>query len=185
MPSVDTVYPLVTDRLSIEPLAMRDLAAFVAYRQNSDVARYQSWDTSYSEEQAVALIDDQAGVLLPAKGEWLQLAVHSKESGQLLGDLAVHRIADEESAFELGFTMAPEHQGKGYAREAAAKLLDYLFTSAGAQKVIACTDRRNESSMRVLLALGFEAVPEKTWTEEFKGETVTVDYFEKKYREKK
>jgi len=173
-------YPLLTQRLSIEPLAMSDLDGFVAYRQNPAVARFQSWDTSYSEEQAVALIDDQTGVELPAQGEWLQLAVQTRESKQLVGDLALHRLAEDESAFELGFTLAPEHQGKGYATEAAAKLLDYLFTQAGAQKVVACTDRRNEPSVRVLLALGFEAVPEKTWNEEFKGETVTVDYFEKK-----
>lgn len=172
-------YPLVTERLSIEPLCARDLDAFVRYRQDPEIARFQSWETSYSKDQALGLLKSQEDVLIPEKGNWLQLGVHSRTNGQLLGDLALHSLAEESLGFEIGFTFARQNQGKGFAREAASKLLEGLFSDIAAQKVIANTDSRNLRSIRLLTSLGFENQPEKSWTEQFKGETVTVQCFEK------
>ena len=171
-------YPLRAERLTIQPLSLDDLDAFVTYRRDPSVALFQSWDTSYSSEQGRALIEGQAGVLLPAPGEWLQLAIHSINDGELLGDLALHRLDDPQLTFEIGYTLAPLHQGKGFAREAVARLLQFLGNEVGATKVIATPDRRNEPSIRLLTALGFQLIPSKSWNEDFKGENVTVDYFE-------
>jgi RimJ/RimL family protein N-acetyltransferase len=43
---------------------------------------------------------------------------------------------------------------------------------------MATSDRRNIASIKVLNSLGFEQRADKSWGEEFKGELVTVDYFE-------
>jgi RimJ/RimL family protein N-acetyltransferase len=171
-------YPLLTPRLSIEPLELSDLASFVGYRQDAEIARFQSWDTTYSPGQAMVLIDSQAGVLLPDRGKWLQLAVHELMRGELVGDLALHSLIESESVFELGFTIASQHQGKGFAREASSRLMSFLFSEVGAEKIVAKTDRRNTASIRLLLSLGFKFHPEKSWTEDFKNEIVTVDYFD-------
>jgi RimJ/RimL family protein N-acetyltransferase len=172
-------FPLLTPRLSIEPLKLSDLQAFVSYRQDPEIARFQSWDTTYSAEQALELVESQIGVLHPEPGQWLQLAIHEKMSGALVGDLALHSLVDSDSVFELGFTLASNHQGKGFAREAASKLISYLFADLAAKKVIAHTDRRNAPSVRLLAELGFKFHPSKSWTENFKNELVTVDYFER------
>jgi aminoglycoside 6'-N-acetyltransferase len=171
-------YPLLTPRLSIGPLKLSDLDAFVSYRQDADIARFQSWDTTYSAGQAVELIESQAGVVLPLEGQWLQLAVHEQISGKLVGDLALNLLSESESVFELGFTIASQHQGKGFALEAASRLMSFLFSEVGAQKIVANTDRRNSPSIRLLLNLGFEFHSSKSWTENFKEEIVTVDYFD-------
>jgi RimJ/RimL family protein N-acetyltransferase len=170
-------YPLLTDRLSIEPLAMRDLDSFVSYRQEPEIARFQGWEPSYSKAQAIDLIESQTGVELPSKGQWLQLAIHNRVSGEHLGDLAIHRLEDTDPAYEIGFTIATKHQGNGFAKEATRELMNYLRLQ-GATKFIAATDRRNTSSIKVLTGLGFEIKPSKSWSEEFKNELVTVDYFE-------
>jgi RimJ/RimL family protein N-acetyltransferase len=171
-------YPLLTPRLSIEPLKRSDLDTFVGYRQDDDVARFQSWDTTYSAEQAVELIESQAGVKLPGEGQWLQLGIHDLISGELVGDLALHLVNESQSVFELGFTIASQHQGKGFASEAASRLMSFLFLEVGAEKIVANTDRRNVRSTRLLLDLGFSFHPSKSWTENFKNEIVTVDCFE-------
>jgi RimJ/RimL family protein N-acetyltransferase len=173
------IYPLLTKRLSIEPLTTADLATFVEYRQDPEIARYQSWDASYSMAQALELIESQAGVVLPEKGDWLQLAVRDQKTKELIGDLAIHAVAEQEHCFELGFTLARTHQKKGFAKEATTKLLEHLTSEAGAKKFIATPDARNKASIGLLLALGFSQNSTKTWSEEFKGETVTVLYFEK------
>ena len=171
-------YPLLTPRLSIEPLKLSDLEAFVGYRQDAEIARFQSWDATYSAEQAVELIESQTGVMLPDEGQWLQLGIHDQNSGELVGDLALHLISERQSVFELGFTIASQHQGKGFAREAASRLMSFLFSEVGAEKIVANTDRRNTASIRLLLSLGLIFHPEKSWTENFKNEIVTVDYFD-------
>jgi len=43
-----SVFEIVTERLSLRPFRVDDLAAFVAYRSDPEVARYQSWDSTYS-----------------------------------------------------------------------------------------------------------------------------------------
>lgn len=157
---------------------MVDLDTFVAYRQDPDIARFQGWETTYSKNQAIYLIESQAGSVLPEKGEWLQLAIQSLDPQEHVGDLAIRSVEDEDSTFELGFTIAKQHQGQGFAKEAASKLMSYLVSEAGAIKFIATTDSRNSASIKVLSALSFKQNVSKGWTENFKNEVVDVEYFE-------
>lgn len=171
-------YPLLTQRLSIEPLAAQDLLAFLTYRQDPDVARFQGWDTSYSEHQARELIDSQANVLLPVAGDWLQLAIHDRVSGELLGDMALNALEDEEFSFEIGFTLSKINQGKGFGIEAVGCLIGYLFDEIGAKRLIVTCDQRNSPAIKLASSLGFVHKPERSWTENFKDEIVDMDYFE-------
>lgn len=172
-------FPLHTHRLSIEPLGPSDLKDFVSYRQHPEIARYQSWDTSYSESQAQSLVESQAGVTLPAPGEWLQLAVHLRSTKVLVGDVAIHLLEETPRVFEIGFTVAKQHQQHGYAKEAVSRVLEFLFSDAAASKLIANTDQRNLASINLLKSLGFQHLEAKSWSEEFKGEVVIVECFEK------
>lgn len=172
-------FPLLTDRLTIRPLELKDIDTFVAYRQDPEIAKFQSWEPSYSKIQALQLLESQVGVLVPKKDEWLQLGVCDRVTGELLGDLAIHSMAEDVSVFELGFTFARKNHGKGFAREAAMKLISCLMTEVGAKKIISQSDSRNIRSINLLLSLGFAHFPSRSWDEEFKGENVTVEHFEK------
>jgi aminoglycoside 6'-N-acetyltransferase len=171
-------YPLLTPRLSIETLTMRDVDEFVRYRQDPEIARFQSWDTNYSAQQGLHLVQSQADVVLPTPGNWLQMAIHDRKTGELLGDLALLTIDDTELSFEIGFTLATKNQGNGIAREAVRRLLDFLFDELRAISVCAHCDSRNSPSISLLLALGFENRPSDSATEFFKGESIVVNYFD-------
>lgn len=173
-------YPLLTNRLSIEPLGKRDIEAFVRYRQNPEIARYQSWSPDYSQSQAQELVDSQAGKLLPESGEWLQLAIHLLKTGELIGDLALHSVEGESNCFEIGFTINEMHQGNGYAFEATSKLLAVLTILHGAKRFFASADSRNYASLKLLDNLGFNHDPSRDWEEVFKDELVSVSFFEKR-----
>jgi RimJ/RimL family protein N-acetyltransferase len=106
----------------------------------------------------------------PPPGEWMQIAVADEGSDALVGDAAVHRLAAQPDTYEVGTTFAPAHQGKGYATEAIAALVDRLFDSHRAHRVFAQTDGRNRGAQRVLKRLGFRhegTAKEADW---FKGE---------------
>jgi RimJ/RimL family protein N-acetyltransferase len=171
-------FPLLTPRVSIEPLTMRDVDEFVRYRQDPEIARFQSWDTNYSSQHGIDLVQSQVDVVLPSPGNWVQLAIHDRETGELLGDLALHTIDATELSFEIGFTLATKNQGNGIAREAVRRLLDFLFDEVGAISACAHCDSRNSPSITLLVALGFHNRPTHSATEFFKDESIVVNFFE-------
>lgn len=170
-------FPLFTSRLSIQPLGLGDVSDFVRYRQDPEVSKYQSWDSSYSLQQGIELVESQAGMTWPGDDEWLQLAVRTLDLPKLVGDLALHRLR-EPNQYEIGFTFATEHQGQGYATESATRLIEFLFDEISAEVIVAAPDSRNLKSSKLLRRLGFSEKPAKGWVEEFKGETVRVVFFE-------
>lgn len=45
----------------------------------------------------------------------------------------------EFDAMEIGFFFNPQYQGKGYAKESAAALIDYAFMTQGIRRITART----------------------------------------------
>lgn len=158
----------------LEPLAVGDIDAFVSYRREPVVARWQSWTTDYSIDDARTLLAAQSGWDFPPAGQWLQLAVRDLDRA-LLGDLALHTRADQPDSYEIGFTLAPAHQGRGYATEAIRVLLHYLFTDRGAHRVVAAVDSRNTASAAVLARVGMRPESRQVDADWFKGEWTTLD----------
>lgn len=144
-----------------------DLRKFAAYRALPEIAQYQSWDT-YHYEDALDLYRDLQSKAFALVGEWYQLAIVSLDSGDLIGDVAIHFM--EAQRMEIGFTISPGFQRMGYAGESVSALLDYLFEEADAREVLAVTDAKNMASIRVLESLGFSRDPDATRQVIFKGE---------------
>jgi RimJ/RimL family protein N-acetyltransferase len=142
-----------TERLTVRAMQPSDVEAFVAYRADPVVARYQSW-SDYTPEQGVSLVEEMQGLPLGIPGRWVQLALEDG-SGALVGDLAACVDPDEHRQLEVGFTLAPEHQGKGYATEALRGLLGHAFGDLAMHRVVAITDARNDEAAALLRRVGF------------------------------
>lgn len=76
-------------------------------------------------------------------------------TGRMVGRVNVRDIAG--GCGELGYRIAEEAQGRGYATAAVAQVLERA-TSMGMQRLTATTTRANIASQRVLTANGFVAV---------------------------
>jgi RimJ/RimL family protein N-acetyltransferase len=142
-----------SERLRIRRFEDSDLAPFMAYRNDPEVARYQSWD-SCDEQEARALIREMESAQPGVPGEWFQFAIESKETEDLIGDCALRVDEHEPYRAETGFTLAREYQGRGFASEAVSRLLDYAFDSLGLHRVVAIADCRNAPSVALLERLG-------------------------------
>jgi RimJ/RimL family protein N-acetyltransferase len=147
---------LTTERLTIRPLARQDITEFTRYRNLPDVARYQDWTLPYTRDLAHALVDDAEQLGTPMPGEWLQLGVVD-EQDRLLGDVAIWLDASALLAM-IGYTLAPESQGRGYAAEAVRAVVDWLFTTRKVHRVAATIDPANVASARVLERNGFRYI---------------------------
>ena len=163
-----------TERLILRPFRPGDLAEFVAYRSDPDVARYQSWDSTYSTAEAESFLDAQRGLVLGQPGEWLQLAIVDRETSALHGDCAVRVVADQPATAEIGVTLAPASQGRGLATEALTALLTELFERLGIHRVFAETDDRNLATHRLLERLGFRCEARLVEADWFKDEWSTL-----------
>jgi RimJ/RimL family protein N-acetyltransferase len=160
---------LESERLILRRFRDSDLAPFVAYRNDPEVARYQSWE-SFDEREARAFIREMASAHPGMPGDWFQFAVESKEIGKLIGDCALQVDGQEPYRAEIGFTLAREHQGNGFASEAVSCLLDYVFTSLELHRIFAIADCRNKPSWTLLERVGLRQEGhflENVW---FKGE---------------
>jgi RimJ/RimL family protein N-acetyltransferase len=144
---------LETVRLTLRHFTDADLVPFMAYRNDPDVARYQSWE-GISEAEARAFIEEQKLVQPGVPGQWFQIAIALKETGTLVGDCALKIDEHDERQAEIGYTLARAYQGKGIASEAVSCVLDYAFGTLELHRVIAITDCENVASIALLERLG-------------------------------
>jgi RimJ/RimL family protein N-acetyltransferase len=163
-------WPLETERLMLRPFEEGDLDAFYAMQSDVESARWL-----YNEPRTL----DQTRELLERKiasdqffGEhdWLCAAVIARETGQLVGDMSLQWASTEHKTGEIGFIFHPDHQGRGYATEAARAFLALAFSRLDLHRVIGRTEARNTASARVLEKLGMRREAHFLENEWVKGE---------------
>ena len=144
---------LRTDRLVLRRFAPSDAAPFADYRSDPDVARYQSW-SGYTLERAERFIRDMRSADPGVPGEWFQFAAADTSNDALVGDVALRVDGKDVTRAELGFSFAPEHQGKGYATEAVRGVIDFAFGPLDVATIRAVADARNRRSIALLERIG-------------------------------
>ena len=130
-----------------------DAAPLFERRNHPDVAHYQDWSLPYSAERAEALVAEMAALPGPTPGEWWNGTIADLDDTTVLGDLAVHLSGDGRRA-EIGYTLAHDAWGQGYAVEAAGALVEHLFDVLGVTRVEGKLHPDNTASAMVLERLG-------------------------------
>ena len=143
-----------TSRLLIRPLRSEDLTAFHFYRSNPEVTRYQGFDV-FSMEEAKAFIKSQENKTFGTPGEWVQYGIEEKTAGTIIGDCAIKLDQHDRRLAEIGITLSPLEQKKGYAKETMVAILNFLFSLDGFHRVTETVDAENVASIKLLESLGF------------------------------
>jgi aminoglycoside 6'-N-acetyltransferase len=163
------VFILESNRLRLRAFQQSDAAAFAAYRSDPDVARYQGWNTPFTIQQADLFITKMKDLVPGTPGVWYQFAIDRKDEPGLIGDCALHVVANNARLAEVGFTMAARHQGVGYATEAVTRLMDYAFDDLDLHRVIAACDVDNIRSARLMKRIGMRQEGHHIENNWFKG----------------
>jgi RimJ/RimL family protein N-acetyltransferase len=158
-----------TSRLTLRPFADADLEAVHAMRSDPEVVRYL-YAEPLSRDEARDFLERRRATAWTAEGDWFTVAAVERASGLTVGDVAMHWVSERDRTGEIGFVFDPRHQGKGFATEAAAALLEWAFSSAGLHRVIGRTEARNAASARVLEKLGMRLEARFVENEWVKGE---------------
>ncbi|MFE2870360.1 GNAT family N-acetyltransferase [Embleya sp. NPDC059259] len=153
-----------TERLSLRPLAISDVDAFVALHADPRVNRFVG---TFSRQQALerlAVVERQWA----ERGHGL-CAVELRSNGEFIGRSGL-QYWEQFDEVELGWTLRAEHWGHGYATEAARACLDWGFASLQEDYFTALMRPGNEPSVKVAQRLGFSPRRQDT----LNGSPVTV-----------
>jgi aminoglycoside 6'-N-acetyltransferase len=165
----NALFPLTTERLVLRRFIDADAQALAAYRNDPEVARYQTWERC-SLAEAKALITEFKHLSFGTPGEWIQAAVALRGANQLIGDIAMKLQRNDPRQAVVGFTIARDHQRRGYAHEILTGLFDHYFLVMGLHRVSADCDPRNHASWGLMQSLGMRREAHHVRSFWFKGE---------------
>jgi RimJ/RimL family protein N-acetyltransferase len=187
MSGVEPRLPMQTGRLIVRAFEPGDLAAMLSMYSREDVARFL-YEGPRDEAAVAALLERKiAGRRFEAEGDWLSAAIVLRPTGELIGDLAMRWVSEEHRQAEIGFVVHPDHQGLGYATEAAAVFLRIAFEEMGLHRVIGRVEARNAASARVLEKLGFRReahLVENEWVKQEWQSELVYAILDREWRER-
>jgi RimJ/RimL family protein N-acetyltransferase len=141
-----------TERLMLRPFEAADLPTFLAYRNDPEVAQFQSWNAT-SEEEGRQFIARMHRSHPGIAGPGCQIAVAEKGGGHI-GDCYLKLLDYDVRQAEIGYTLARGSWGRGFGTEAIQGLLRLIFGSLRLHRVTAYTAAQNSRSIALLERVG-------------------------------
>lgn len=141
---------LSTERLRLRSLRKSDLAPLAALNGDPEVMRYLGGTMTAEASHAFARVIE-IGFVESGIGK---LAVERKADGAFLGLCGLSREIWYPDELEIGYRLASEHWGQGYALEAARAWVAYAFATLAAPRVISISEPQNLRSIAVMKRLG-------------------------------
>lgn len=136
---------IATGRCIIRPFQKNDIENLMTYRNNLEWMKFQGMKGLTAEEYEKKLCTH------PLITEGIQLAVISRESESLIGDIY---LKQEGTICWIGYTIDPEKARQGYMYETVSAVINSL-RNAGITCLKAGADAKNIPSLSLLKKLGF------------------------------
>jgi ribosomal-protein-serine acetyltransferase len=120
--------------------------------------RLRPWDDWPDKGQT---IDDIRAWLREDMANWLlrkhfEIGIWIRESDSFVGSISLRPQNWDIPSFEIGYWIRTSAEGKGYMTEALTLLIDYLFESQKAKRVMLRIDARNTRSIALAERLHFQ-----------------------------
>lgn len=146
--------PLRTERLLLRRPRLSDVGPLHERRNDPDVQKLQFWSLPYTQEDAQKLIESAIAEPEPKSDTGWMLTIANADDTMVIGDLYVG-LEHEGRGAEIGYTLAQEHWGNGYATEAVAELVRWLFERPEITRLKGQLHPDNIASAQVLERTGF------------------------------
>ena len=146
---IPTVY---TDRLILRRMKQTDAEDMFDYAKRQDVTKYLRW----YPHQSVKYTSDYLRYVSARYnlGDFYDWAVVEKKSGKMIGTCGFTSFDLPNDSAEIGYVLNPDFHGLGYATEAAAKVIEFGFTTLDLHRIEARFMKENTASLRVMEKLG-------------------------------
>ena len=144
---------LHTSRLLLRLWKESDLSVFAEMNSNTKVMEYFPSKLSVNESNTFA---EKITNLISERG-WGLWAVEEKESNKFIGFTGLHEVGNDlpfSPAIEIGWRLSDKYWGKGYATEAAFKVLEFAFAELELKEIVSFTSKINLKSIAVMERIG-------------------------------
>ena len=145
---------LETPRLRLRAPTRADLPHIQRYAMRVEFYRYLDMDVPTPES-----VERYLSAVISA---WEELhgterifAIEPKEAGRIAGFIRIGLDGNESGQGNVGYSLDPDFQGRGYATEALKEVVRLGFEDLGLRRIWATVDTRNEKSRGVLERAGF------------------------------
>jgi len=142
-----------TERLILRGIRLSDAESIFKYRSNPQIYEFQNWKPRTLQD-VQGYIREKVSEVPNIHDTWYQLSILIKETNELVGDIGIHFIDPDNLQVEIGYTISLEYQGKGYASEAVAGVINYLFNNLKKHRITASVDPKNTKSIALLRRIG-------------------------------
>lgn len=140
---------ITTDRLILRQWKKEDLEPFAAL--NADPRVMEFFPKLHTREESAAFIN-KASSRIEEKG-WGFWAACLKDTGEFIGFIGLENVYMDvpfTPAVEIGWRLAFDYWGKGYATEGAQACLQYAFEELNLDEIVAFTAVNNKRSRAVM-----------------------------------
>src|SRR6266404_58506 len=144
-----------TERLKLRPWCSADIAPNTAMLSDPGTARFITAD---GKPVTDALVGWRNAAIMSGHGVLHGVGVfvvEEKSSRKFVGRVGPW-FPPGWPGFEVGWGIAKEFRGKGYALEAARASIDWVFATFELDQILHCIDRDNAPSQNVARRLGAE-----------------------------
>lgn len=146
--------PLRTQRLILRGWEERDREIFHHLNADPDVMRY--FPFRRSREEADAMMDKLNGEI--ARDGFSFSAIEVAETGACVGFCGIRKVSGVpglvDNSVEIGWRLARNTWGKGYATEAAAEWLRFGFETVELPEIFSFAVSNNTASLAVMERIG-------------------------------
>ncbi|QIE25824.1 Acetyltransferase (GNAT) domain protein (plasmid) [Caballeronia sp. SBC1] len=146
---------LIAERLYLRDLEPSDIDAVHEYASSIEVVLHQEWGPNTIEQTREYVAGCVRGNSLPDRTT-LELAAVLND-GSLIGSYRAS-LSEDGTEAEIGYSLNPRYWNKGYATEAAKRLVDYLVSELQVREIFATSRPENLASIHVLEKLGMRQV---------------------------
>ena len=161
-------YPIETERLLLRPYREADIDALHDIQSRPEVVRYLYWEPRTREQ--VETVIRESSDQIDGEGGALTLAIQPRGSDAMVGDVVLMYHSEVHRQGEIGYVLHPDHQGHGYATEAAREMLRLGFEQLDLHRIAGRLEARNSASAAVLERLGMRLEGHLRENEWVKGE---------------
>ncbi|WP_186577121.1 GNAT family N-acetyltransferase [Aquibacillus kalidii] len=93
----------------------------------------------------------------PEENEWEGIIIHN-EDNCIIGDMGFKGGPDEKGEMDIGYSIVPSYQGKGYATEMAIAMVEWGLRQPDVKKITASCSDHNTASIKVLTKAGLKQI---------------------------
>ena len=166
---------LQTKRLHLLQLHIDDVAALYPIWSDADVTKYMNITTFKNIDDAKAMTEFMLTYIQEGKATRYTIRLNTSE--QIIGTIGINNLSTTDGYFELGYELAHNSWGHGYATEILTSFMEqFAKDTPTCIGFVGWVVEENTASIHLLKKLGFKELPDMQKQDELEQ---TLLYFVK------